>query len=83
MIDFPTVSAVIPTYNSEKVFHKSGIIEEYPDDAPCSSMLILGFLDKTPYHVVVAQCEDHTRIITVYPPEEDKWVDHKIRRKEG
>lgn len=42
--------------------------------------MILGFSDKNPYHIVVAQCEDHIRIVTVYYPEEDKWVDYKVRR---
>jgi len=59
------------------------IIEEYPEDEPCPSTLILGFWCKNPYHVVVAQCEDHVRIVTVYHPEEDKWIDYKIRRNRG
>jgi hypothetical protein len=56
------------------------VIEEYPDDEPCPSVLILGFLKDAPYHVVVAECLDHVRIITVYNPEADKWVDYRKRR---
>ncbi|MDY6866122.1 MAG: DUF4258 domain-containing protein [Halobacteriota archaeon] len=73
----------ISTDDVKNIIIKGVVIEEYPDDVPCVSVLILGFLDENPYHVVVAQCEDHARIITVYRPEEDKWMDHKIRKKEG
>ena len=42
---------------------------------------MLGFAEDIPYHVVVAQCEDHIRIVTVYKPEEDKWIGYRIRRR--
>jgi len=70
----------ISTDDIRDLIMKGEIIEEYPGDEPCPSILILGFLDKNPYHIVVAQCEDHIRIVTVYYPEEDKWVDYKVRR---
>jgi hypothetical protein len=56
------------------------VIENYPDDEPCPSVLLLGFLKDVPYHVAVAECLDHVRIITVYKPEEDKWIDYRKRR---
>jgi hypothetical protein len=59
---------------------KGEIIEEYIDDVPCPSALLLGFLENIPYHVVVAECEDHVRIVTVYIPEEDKWIRYRRRR---
>ena len=59
---------------------KGEIIEVYIDDEPCPSALLLGFLENIPYHVVVAECEDHVRIVTVYIPEEDKWIRYKRRR---
>jgi hypothetical protein len=59
---------------------KGEIIEEYIDDEPCPSALMLGFLENIPYHVVVAECEDHVRIVTVYIPEEDKWIRYRRRR---
>ena len=67
-------------YIREIIIHGE-IIEEYPDDEPCPAALFLGFPDGIPCHVVVVQCEDHARIITVYSPESDKWIDHRIRRK--
>jgi hypothetical protein len=56
------------------------MIEDYPDDEPCPSALVLGFLKDIPYHIVVAECVDHVRII-VYKPEEDKWIEYRVRRK--
>jgi len=56
------------------------IIEDYPDDEPCPASLLLGFTIERPCHVVIAQCEDHARVITVYIPEKDKWIDNRIRR---
>jgi hypothetical protein len=55
------------------------MIEEYTDDEPCPSALFLGCVGGTPYHVVLAQCKDHVRVVTVYRPEKDKWIDYRIR----
>ena len=64
------------------VLLKNGeIIEEYFDDQPCPSVLILGYINNQPYHLVVGFCEDHLRIITVYVPDEYHWIEYKIRRK--
>jgi hypothetical protein len=63
------------------IIMKGEIIEEYPKDEPCPSALILAFLKNIPYHIVVAQCEDHVRIVTVYKPEKDKWTGYRTRRE--
>ena len=70
----------ISTDDVEDLITKGEIIEEYPEDEPCPSVLILGFLNKNPCHIIVAQCEDHIRIVTVYYPEKKKWIDYKVRR---
>jgi len=57
------------------------VIEEYPDDFPCPSVLILGYNYEKPYHAVVGHCKDHARIITVYTPDEAYWIDYKTRRR--
>ena len=59
------------------------IIEDYPDDEPCPSVLILGFIDAVAYHIVIALCRDHIRVITVYIPEEDKWIEYRRRRNDS
>jgi len=70
----------ISTEDIKDVIMKGEIIEEYSADEPYPSALILGFLGNIPYHVVVAQCEDHVRIVTVYKPEKDRWIGYKVRR---
>ena len=58
------------------------IIAEYPDDKPLPSMLILGFADKAPLHVVVGV--DGTaracRVVTVYVPDPILW-DQDFRKR--
>ena len=58
------------------------IIEDYPDDVPCPSVLIVGFINSVAYHTVVAVCTDHIRVITVYIPAEDKWIEYRRRSNE-
>ena len=70
----------ISTKDIRYVIEYGEIIEYYVDDEPCPSVLFLGFIDNKPFHIVVAQCEDHARIITVYSPEKDKWIEYKIRK---
>jgi hypothetical protein len=58
------------------------IIETYPDDEPCPSVLIMGLIDAIVHHAVIAVCTDHIRVITVYIPEENKWIEYRKRRTE-
>jgi hypothetical protein len=58
------------------------IIETYPDDEPCPSVLIMGLIEAIVYHTVIAVCTDHIRVITVYIPEENKWIEYRKRRTE-
>lgn len=64
------------------VISSGEILEEYPEDEPCPSVLIMGFIGTVAYHTVVALCRDHIRVITVYIPEEDKWIEYRRRRDE-
>jgi len=66
----------------EAVAGHSEIIEDYPDDKYGPSCLILGFTSAgRPLHV---QCSYATRtlvkIITVYEPDVDLWIDFRIRK---
>lgn len=58
-------------------------IETYPQDLPCPSRLVLGWVGERPIHLVVA--DDETReeliVITVYEPNTDKWEPGFARRK--
>ena len=70
----------ISTEDIKNVITHGEIIEDYFDDEPCPSALFLGFSKGKACHVVVAECDDHARIITVYSPEKNKWIDYKIRK---
>jgi len=64
---------------------KTGVvIEDYADDAPYPSRLILGYANGRALHVVVATNPENNIdiIITVYEPNTDIWEsDLKRRRK--
>jgi len=58
------------------------LIEDYPDDKYGPSCLILGFINtRRPLHI---QCSYPSRplikIITLYEPDPDHWVDFRTRR---
>ncbi len=60
------------------------VIEEYPDDKPYPSRLVLSWVGSRPVHMVVADNAEaqETIVITVYEPEQDKWeADFKRRKK--
>ncbi|SDA31110.1 protein of unknown function [Ruminococcus sp. YE71] len=58
------------------------IIEQYPEDYPYPSCLVLGMaLNKRYLHVVCGSDGEYIWIITAYYPSEDKWLDdYKTRR---
>ena len=58
------------------------IIEQYPEDFPFPSCLILGISVKDTYiHIVVSIKEDKIYLITAYVPTTDKWeADLKTRK---
>ena len=59
------------------------IIENYPDDQPYPSRLVMGWCGERPLHVVAADnAEAHeTIVITVYEPGSDQWESGFTRRK--
>lgn len=60
------------------------IIEDYPDDFPTPSCLILGFPSiGVPLHVVVASNDESAKIVTAYYPDKDKWESDMKIRKDG
>ena len=59
------------------------IIEEYPDDYPYPSCLILGYTnDKKALHVVAGLGETKLWLITVYEPDISQWSNDYKNRKE-
>ena len=59
------------------------IIEEYPNDYPYPSCLILGYTnDKKVLHIVVGLGETKLWLITVYKPDINQWSSDYKSRKE-
>ena len=60
------------------------IIEQYPDDFPFPSCLILGLSINDVYiHIVVSMNDGKIYLITAYVPNTDKWeADLKNRKQE-
>ena len=58
-------------------------IEEYPDDTPYPSRLVLGWLGERPVHIVVADNAEAKEliVITVYEPEGSRWDGGFKRRR--
>ena len=66
----------------QELFEDPEVIEDYPEDKYGPSCLILGKTrDGRPLHI---QCSYPARplikIITLYEPDPDLWIDFKIRR---
>ena len=58
------------------------IIEQYPDDYPYPSCLLMGVSVKAqPLHVVMSDEGNASRIITAYFPNADKWESDLKTRK--
>jgi hypothetical protein len=58
------------------------IVEEYPDDFPFPSFLLLGYYKNEPLHIVCSINQNHLWIITAYRPDKSKWEeDLKTRRR--
>ena len=64
---------------------KSGeIIEQYPNDFPFPSCLILGnATDSRPIHVVASVNENMIYLITAYCPNSESWETDMKTRKDG
>ena len=58
-------------------------IEEYPEDVPFPSRLVLGYVRGRPIHAVVARDAETSRCfaVTVYEPEPGRWSPDFRRRR--
>lgn len=59
------------------------VIEDYPDDTPYPSRLVLGWCRSRPIHVVSADnhADRETIIVTTYEPDSNQWAPDFKRRK--
>lgn len=59
------------------------VIEEYEEDKPHPSQLLLSWSQDRPLHIVVAFGEDNSAIIiTVYEPDPGQWDDEFKHRRD-
>ena len=65
------------------VLERGNTIEDYPDDVPYPSRLVLGFKSSRPIHIVAAdnQEEQEVIVITVYEPDPTRWEPGFEKRK--
>jgi len=66
----------------ENTIENGKIIEEYIEDKPYPSFLVLGFSDTVPVHVVYAKNDLEYIVITAYIPDTKKWMNHFETRRE-
>lgn len=59
------------------------VVEEYPDDTPYPSCLVLGWAGSRPLHIVLAgpTSEGDTVVVTLYGPDPAEWEAGFTRRK--
>jgi hypothetical protein len=66
------------------VIQSGEIIEDYPEDYPFPSCLIMGISAGRVIHIVASIDEDIVYLITAYIPDNEKWeTDWKTRKGEG
>ena len=78
--------STIATISEPAVRHviaRGETIEDYPDDTPYPSRLVLGWDGPRPIHVVVADNadDDENIVITAYEPDPAEWESDFKRRK--
>jgi len=72
----------ISTDDVRAVIESGTMIQDYPDDRPYPSRLMLGWRGKRPIHVVVARDANEAILIvvTAYEPDPIQW-DAEFKRK--
>jgi len=67
----------------EAVLDAGEVIEQYPNDTPYPSRLVLGWRGSRPLHVVAAESigENELIVITAYEPDPAQWEADCKRRK--
>lgn len=72
----------ISIHDVEEAIESDELIEDYPDDFPLPSGLLLGFTKAdVALHIVCSPTKDGLILITAYLPDEDKWKDGFAKRK--
>lgn len=66
-----------------EALREGNVIETYPDTGRGSSYLLLHWIEGAPVHVVAADKEGFTAVVTVYDPrtEPEEWTDDFSQRR--
>ena len=66
-----------------KALETADVIEDYSDEMPEPSRLIIGFQGNRPFHVVTSEdpAANEITVITVYLPDANKWKKDSRSRK--
>ena len=66
----------------EALLNRSEVVEDYPDDKRGPTCLILGFTNAgRPLHVQVSHpSRPVLKIVTLYEPDSDLWIDFRHRK---
>ena len=80
-VDQSIIREISVTELEDAIVNRSEVIEGYPDDKYGPSYLILGFTQENrPLHI---QCSypgrPFVKIITLYEPDPNRWIDFRIR----
>jgi hypothetical protein len=81
-----TFRRVVERNISEHEIREAGVaaevVEDYPDDKYSPSGLLLGFtMHGRPLHFQVSYADSGlTKIITIYEPDPNEWIDFRTRR---
>lgn len=67
----------------ESALNSGTIIEQYPEDYPWLSCLILGYSDNRPLHICMGSNGEAAKLITAYWPNPEKWSADFMQRKEN
>ena len=68
----------------DRILVSGDVIERYPDDEPYPSVLLLGWSEARPIHVVAAHntAEEEIIIVTAYRPDPERWDSaFRVRRR--
>jgi hypothetical protein len=77
-----TIIRHITVQEMREAVANSQIVEDYPDDKYGPSCLLLGFtLSDRPLHILCSYpSRPLVKIVTLYEPDPDQWIDYRTRR---
>jgi hypothetical protein len=77
------IARFITEVEVRQVLEVGTMVEEYPNDLPYPSYLILGYVDGRPLHIVASDNEfDKVTIVrTMYEPDAARWDSTFTKRK--